>query len=119
MGEFGEVKDILVLGFLKDGLVMRNRSLVEQQKQVVMALLANRHDIKARRQAYRIFVTLEKAISSDYRSPTFKYQQSSYRGQSYLKQHADDLAYGRRHRRVSQKVFQYLKSRMHLGKERY
>lgn len=119
MSEFGEMKDILVIGFLKDGLAMRNRSLVEQQEKVAMTLLAKRHDLRARRQAYRIFVALEKAISSDYRAPTIRYNQSLYRGQHYLEQNADDLAYGRRHRRISRKVFQYLKSRMFGIRQRY
>ena len=107
-----EIKDILVLSFLKEGLSMRNGNLLEQQQKVAMTLLAKRNNLKARREAYRVFVSLEKAISSDYRSPTFRYHQSFYYGKKYLEQNNRDLEYGRRHRRVAQRVFQYLKSRM-------
>ena len=62
MKQDGEVKDILVLAFLREGLDMRNRDLIEEQKKVAMSLLAHRHDIIARKRAYRAFILLERGI---------------------------------------------------------
>ena len=114
-----EIKDILILSFLKDGLAMRNGELVKQQKQVVMTLLANRKDILARKRAYRIFVSLENAISNDYRKPTIFYSQAIYRGKVYLSQNEAEIAYGKKYPRISRRVFDYLKSRMGSSRQRF
>ena len=114
----GEVKDMLVLAFLKDGLSMRNHELVDQQKKVAMALLARRNDIIARKRAYRAFIQLEKGITDNYRDPAYKYMQSAHQGRTFLAQRSAELEYGRRHPRVAQKVFHYLKSRMIKGRTR-
>ena len=118
MTENGEIKDVLVLGFLQEGLNIRNRELIEQQRNVAMALLARRHDLIARKRAYRAFIQLEKGITDNYRDPTYKYMQSAHHGKTFLAQRAAELEYGRRHPRVAQKVFHYLKSRMMKGRIR-
>ena len=118
MGGSGEITDILVLGFLKDGLVARNKSLIEQQQKIAMILLACRHNVMARKKAYHTFIMLEKAISNDYRMPLFRYSQSINKGEAYLAQHEDELKYGRRYPRLSHKVFQYLKERLFKNRQR-
>ena len=114
----GEIKDILVLAFMKDGLARRNNDLIKQQQEVAKTLLARRNNIIARKQAYRVFILLEKAISSDYRTPMVIYQQSMHRGKKYLEENAADLELGRRYPRLSRKVFSYLKSRVGMGRQR-
>ena len=74
MHKNGEMKDILVLAFLQNSLAIRNNDLIKQQQEVAKTLLARRNDIIARKQAYRVFIALEKAISSDYRAPMVIYQ---------------------------------------------
>ena len=118
MKQDGEVKDILVLAFLREGLDMRNRDLIEKQKKVAMSLLAHRHDIIARKRAYRAFILLERGISTDYREPTFKYGQSLNEGRAYLAQQASELEYGKKYPRLSYRVFHYLKSRIAGNRQR-
>ena len=107
----GEVKDILVLAFLRDGLAMRNSDLIKQQQKVAMTLLARRKDIIARKRAYRMFIMLERAISSDYHDSTVPYYQSIHQGKIYLKENETAVEYGKKHPRISRRVFDYLKSR--------
>jgi len=118
MRKDGEIKDILILGFLKDGLARRNNDLIKQQQEVAKTLLARRNDIIARKRAYRVFILLEKAISSDYRTPMVIYQQSMHWGKTYLEENAADLEFGRKYPRLSRRVFSYLKSRVEIGRQR-
>ena len=107
-----EIKDILVLAFLGEALSIRNNNLVSQQKEVAMSILSHRNDPIARKRAYRVFILLEKAISSDYRKPFYLYARSIHQGEQYLKQNEADVMYGRKHPRLSRKLFDYLKSRV-------
>ena len=116
MYETGKTNDILVQAFLKEGLAIRNKELTDHQKQVAMAILARRNDIIARKKAYRAFILLENGIAKDYREPTFKYRESLFHGRTFLEENAADVEYGRRYPRLSQKVFQYLKTR--VGKDK-
>ena len=118
MREKSEIKDILVLAFLKEGLALRNSDLIKQQQQVAMSLVANRKDILARKRAYRVFILLERAISSDYREPTALYRTSFHQGKVYLSQNEAGIAYGKKYPRISRRIFDYLKSRMESGQQR-
>ena len=112
----GEIKDVLVLAFLKEGLAKRNSDLIRQQQEIAMTLLARRHDIIARKKAYRLFIMLEKAISTDYSGPTFLYRQSIFQGRTYLEKNVADMNFGKKYPRLSKRVFEYLKSRLEREK---
>ncbi|MBR6412805.1 MAG: hypothetical protein IKS41_06585 [Alphaproteobacteria bacterium] len=118
MHKKNEMKDILVLGVLREGLAHRNRDLIEAQKKIAMALLARRNDERAIRQAYRVFVVLEKAITADCLGPTYKYYTSLHQGKTFLEQNAPDLEFGKKYPRASRRLFDYLKSRFSEYRQR-
>ncbi|MDY6407555.1 MAG: hypothetical protein SPL08_02465 [Pseudomonadota bacterium] len=107
-----EIKDILVIAFLREGLASRNRALIKCQEEVSSTLLARRNDLSARKKSYRVLILLEKAISSDYNTPTHLYQTSLHIGKKFLEQNASDVEFAMRYPRVSKRLFRYLKERL-------